>query len=184
MTATSNFLVPNGTLIVELLAFLIVLFVIGKYVLPPLNAALKERQAKVRAELAAADEARAAATAEEERRRAVLEEARERAKHIVEQANRTAEQVRTDAEVQAQQEHDRIVGSATREISLARQLAVEQAATRMGEVVLDVVERVIGREVDATAHRDLVDEGIAAVTVESGAGRGRQPSGAEAGSNV
>ena len=34
MTATSNFLVPNGTFIVVLIAFIIVLGVIGKYVLP------------------------------------------------------------------------------------------------------------------------------------------------------
>ena len=30
----------------------------------------------------------------------------------------------------------------------------------MGELVLDVVERVIGREVDAEAHRDLIDEAV------------------------
>ena len=46
--ATSNFLVPNGTLIVELIAFLIVLAVIGKYVLPPLNKAMTARQEQIR----------------------------------------------------------------------------------------------------------------------------------------
>jgi F-type H+-transporting ATPase subunit b len=38
--ATSNFLVPNGTFIVVLLAFLVVVWVIGKKVLPVLNKAL------------------------------------------------------------------------------------------------------------------------------------------------
>ena len=46
--ATSNFLVPNGTFIVVLIAFIIVLYVITKYVLPPLNAALTERQEQIR----------------------------------------------------------------------------------------------------------------------------------------
>jgi len=41
--ATSNFLIPNATLIVELVAFLVVLAFIGKYVLPYLKKALDER---------------------------------------------------------------------------------------------------------------------------------------------
>ena len=41
--ATSNFLVPNGTFIVVLIAFIIVLRVITKYVLPPLNAESAQR---------------------------------------------------------------------------------------------------------------------------------------------
>ena len=57
--ATSNFLVPNGTFIVVLLAFIIVLGVIAKFVLPVLNAALTERQEQIRGELAAADQAKA-----------------------------------------------------------------------------------------------------------------------------
>ena len=35
LIADSNFLIPNATLIVELIVFLIVLGVIRKYVLPP-----------------------------------------------------------------------------------------------------------------------------------------------------
>ena len=43
----------------------------------------------------------------------------------------------------------------------------------MGEIVVDVAERVIGREIDAGAHRDLIDEAIAAVRAESAGRRGR-----------
>jgi hypothetical protein len=57
--ATSNFLIPNATLIVELVAFLVVLAFIGKYVLPYLKKALDERAALIGSQLAAADEAKA-----------------------------------------------------------------------------------------------------------------------------
>jgi hypothetical protein len=36
--------------------------------------------------------------------------------------------------------------------------------------VLEVVERIIGREVDLNAHRDLIDEAVASVQSETGAG--------------
>ena len=69
--ATSNFLVPNGTFIVVLIAFIIVLGVITKYVLPVLNAALSERQEQIRGELEAADKAKADAEEADVERRAV-----------------------------------------------------------------------------------------------------------------
>jgi F-type H+-transporting ATPase subunit b len=166
MIATSNFLVPNGTFIVELVAFLIVLAVIARYVLPPINKALKDRQAQIQSELAAADRARAEASAADEDRRQALEEARRRAREIVEQATRTAERTRSDAAAQGQEEHDRILASATAEVSQARQRALEEATAQLGQIVMDVVERVIGREVNADDHRDLVNEAIAAVTAD------------------
>ena len=39
--AESNFLVPNGTFIAELVAFVILLWLIKKYVLPPLSKAFQ-----------------------------------------------------------------------------------------------------------------------------------------------
>ncbi len=138
--------------------------------LPPINKAMEERQEKIRASLEAADQARADAEAADDERRAVLEEARQQAREIVATANRTAEQVRTDAQARGQAEYERIVGNADIEISLARQRAVEEAAARMGEIVMEVVERVIGREINAEAHRDLIDEAVAALRADTTGG--------------
>jgi F-type H+-transporting ATPase subunit b len=180
-TATSNFLIPNATFIVELVAFLVVLAVLAKYVLPPLNKALSERAERIRSELDAADEAKADAAAADEERRSSLEDARRDAREIVAQANRTAERVVGEGQARGQAEYERIVSSGEAEVRLARQRAVEQASTRMGELVMDVVERVIGREVDAAAHRDLIDEAVAALSADEESGEaaatgiGRRP---------
>jgi F-type H+-transporting ATPase subunit b len=132
---------------------------------------MEERQEKIRASLEAADQARADAEAADDQRRTVLEEARHQAREIVAQANRTAEQVRIDAQSRAESERERIVGSAEAEIELARQRAVEEAAARMGEIVMEVVERVIGREVAvAEAHGDLIEEAVAALRADAGGG--------------
>ena len=47
---TNNFLIPNGTFIAEMIIFLIILFVIGKYVVPFVNQKLAERQEAIRLE--------------------------------------------------------------------------------------------------------------------------------------
>jgi F-type H+-transporting ATPase subunit b len=178
MITAGIFLLPNGTFFIELIVSLVLLFLIYKYVLPPINKALEERQEKIRESLEAADKARADAEAADDERRNVLEEARHQAREIVATANRTADQVRTDATARGQAEYERIVGNAEVEISLARQRAVEEAAARMGEIVMEVVERVIGREVNAEAHRDLIDEAVAALRADTAGGAAAAGAGA------
>jgi F-type H+-transporting ATPase subunit b len=159
----SNFLIPNGTLIVEIIAFLIVLAVVARYVLPPLNKALEERQQEIRRSLEAAEAAKAEADATRQQRQQILDEARQQARELVAQANATAERLRQEAVERAQQEHDRIVASAEADIALARQRAIDEVSGQVGALVLAVARQVVGREVDAEAHRALIDEAVAAL---------------------
>jgi len=176
MTTAGIFLLPNGTFIVELIIFIVLIVIIGKKIIPPINKALAERQARVRASLDAADQARADALAADDERRAVLEEARQSAREVVAQANRTAEAVRADFQTRGQAEFERIVGGAETEVALARRSAVDEAANRLGEIAMDVVQRVIGRPVNVEAHRDLIDEAVSSLhadaTGSAGAGSG------------
>src|SRR5579863_4291593 len=97
MIAESVFLLPNGTFFVELAVVAVILYLVTKYILPPLNKAIESRQAKVRAALEAADEARAAAAATDEARLVVLSDAREQAREITAAAQALADQVKADA---------------------------------------------------------------------------------------
>ncbi|MGH9044201.1 MAG: F0F1 ATP synthase subunit B [Acidimicrobiales bacterium] len=166
MIATSNFLVPNGTFIVELIAFVIVLGVVGRYALPPLNKMVEARREQIRSELEAAERARSEATAADEERQATLDEARRRAREILEAANRAAESARAEAAEKGREEHDRIIQDATAELDHARQRALDEATAQIGELVMEVVERIIAREMDTEVHRDLLDEAIAALKGE------------------
>ena len=167
MPLASNFLVPNGTFIVVLIAFILVVTVITKYVLPPLNKVLSERQEQIRGELEAADKAKADAEEADTERRAALDQARTQAREIVAAAQTTADQIVTNATAEAQGIHDRIVASADAEVVVARQAAVEEVTARVGEIVLAAAERVIGREINLADHQDLIDEAIAAVRAET-----------------
>jgi F-type H+-transporting ATPase subunit b len=170
MTTASIFLLPNGTFFVELIIFIVLVVIMGKKIIPPITAALAERQERIRGSLDAADQARADASAADDERRAVLEEARQQAREVVALANRTAEAVRVDFQTRGQAEYERIVGSAAAEVALARRHAVEEAASRLGEISLDVVERVIGRKVSATAHNDLISEAVNALRADATGG--------------
>lgn len=172
MIASNNFLIPNFTLVIEVIAFVIVLAVFARYILPPINKALKERQERMRHDMEAAERAREEAAAIEEERRATLERARQQAREIVAQGNQIADQLRDEGHVRGQEEFERLVSAAQSEIGLARQRAVSEATEHLGEMVIGVVEAIIGREVDAEAHRDLIQDAIGAVSGEGASADG------------
>jgi F-type H+-transporting ATPase subunit b len=161
--SSGNFLVPDGTFIAELIAFLIILGIIGKFVLPPLNRAMQNRQQEIQAALEAAETARNEADESRAQRQAILDEARVQAREILAQANKTAERVQVEAQTRGQLEYERLVASAGQEIVVARQRAIDEVSTQVAALVLSVARQVIGREVDAEQHRALIDEAVAAL---------------------
>lgn len=167
MIAESVFLLPNGTFVVELLVLAVIVFIATKYFIPRINAMLESRQAKIRASLEAADAARAEAAASDDERARVLHDAREQARQIVETAQTIADQVKAESGGRGQAEYERIVANAQGEIATARQRAIDEASARIGEIVFDLVAKIVGREVDQSTHQDLVREAVAALDAEA-----------------
>ena len=171
LVASENFLVPNATFIVELVAFLIVVFVLGKYVLPPLNRIMEERQAAIRQALADAEEAkRRSAEAEEEYKR-IINDARTQARTVVEEANKMAEQARSERRQQAEAEYERIVSSATADIEAQARRAQEELRQQAADLAIAVAERVIGEGIDRQAQSGLINRTIDEVAASAGAAK-------------
>jgi F-type H+-transporting ATPase subunit b len=167
MIGTSIFLLPNGTFFVELIVFAAILYIAKRYFLPVVNKMLDERQEKIRTALAAADAARAEAAAADDERANVLAQAREQARSIVAGAQETSDLLKAEAAGRAQVEYDRIVATAQSEVVAARQHAIDEASARMGEIVFDLVSKIVEREVDQSSHEDLVREAVAALNAEA-----------------
>src|ERR1700731_2239396 len=131
MSTGSIFLLPNGTWFVELAVVVIILWVVTKYALPMLNAAIEARQDKIRTALTAADEARAAAEAAGDERSRILNEARTQARDIVANAQALSDQVKAESGARGQVEYDRIVAQANAEVASARQRAIDEASAKI-----------------------------------------------------
>jgi F-type H+-transporting ATPase subunit b len=167
MIAESIFLIPNGTFIVELAVVAVLLFLVTKYILPPLNKAMENRQEQIRGALDAADKARAEAAAAGDERAKVLAAARDQAREIVAAAQATSDSVKAESGARGQAEYDRIIAAAQGEVDTARQRAIDEASAKIGEIVFDLVAKIVGREVDQNAHQDLVREAVSALNAES-----------------
>jgi len=167
MIAESIFLIPNGTFVVELAVVAVILFLVTKYILPPLNKAMESRQEQIRGALDAADQARAEAAAAGDERAKVLAAARDQAREIVAAAQATSDSVKAESGARGQAEYDRIIAAAQGEVDTARQRAIDEASAKIGEIVFDLVAKIVGREVDQNAHQDLLREAVSALNAES-----------------
>ncbi len=168
----SNFLVPNGTIIVEVGAFILTLLVLAIWVIPWVDKQIKERQDLIRTSLDDASKAKKEAEEIRRQRDQIISEAREKAREVVAQANRVADQLRVDGEQRGQAEFDRLVEAAKSEIAKDRSMAVEELSAKMGELAMSLAARVVAREMDPERHRDLIEESVAAfrASVSTGAG--------------
>ena len=167
LAATKNFLVPNLTFVFEMVAFLLVLAVLAKYVMPPLQRALDERQANIRRGIEDAEAARQRAAQADADYNATMERARTEARSMVDEANRIGEQMREEARKRGEQEAERIVAGARAEIQAEARRATEELRREISGLVVAVVERVVGAGLDTDGHRTLIDRTIAEVEAEA-----------------
>jgi F-type H+-transporting ATPase subunit b len=171
VVAASNFLVPNGAFIVELVAFLIVLFVLARYVLPRLNSAIDERQKTIRKGVEDAEKAEKRAKEAEADYRKTLDQARQEARSLVDEARQAGERIRVELRERGEAEYERIVSRAQADIDASARRAAADVRQDLAQTVIEVVRKVVGEGLDVEAHRQLIDRTIADVEREADAGR-------------
>lgn len=164
----ANFLVPNSSFVVEVIAFLLVLAVLAKYVLPRLNSAMEERQKTIQQGQEEAEKAKERAAAAETEYRQAIDKARAEARSLVEEANKAGEAIRADWRQRAEAEYERIVSRAQADIDASARRASEELRQDLSETVIVVVRKVIGEALDVEAHRQLIDRTISEVESEAG----------------
>jgi F-type H+-transporting ATPase subunit b len=144
----SNFLVPNGTFLVELAAFGLMLFILGKWVVPPINRAMTARQDAIRQQFADLDQAKQEAREAEEEFKAQIADARHEAARIREDAREQGAQIIAEMREQAQVEAGRIVEHAHSQISAERQHAVTTLRAEVGALATSLAERIVGESLE------------------------------------
>ncbi len=166
-----NPILPDvAELVYGALAFIIVFAVLAKFAFPALGKMLQERSAKIQGNLDGAEQARTTAEQELAEYRAQLAGARDESNRIIEEARRTADQMRRDLQAKAEQEAQAAVARAQEEIRAERDRVFQELREQVGVIAVDLAGRVVGESLDPSAHQRLIDEYIEQV---AGAGNGQ-----------
>lgn len=182
--AASNFLIPNGTFIVEVIAFVLILLVLAKWVIPPINKALTERQEGIRRQFEEGEEAKAQAQQAEQEFRSQIAGAREEGARIREEAREQGAAILAEMRENAQAEAQRIVDHARTQIQAEREQVVRQLRHEVGSLSVDLAGRIIGEALtDDARQRAVVDrfltelEGGNLGAAGGGRANGQEPAG-------
>lgn len=153
----------NLTLFSQALSFAILIWFTVKFVWPPLLAAIESRQKTIADGLADAERAKHDLELAAKRSADILREAKEKASEIVSHGEKRASEIVEQAKAQAKIEGDRIITGAKAEIDQEVFRAREQLRTQVSAIALAGAGKILGREIDAKAHNDLLDKLVAEI---------------------
>ncbi|MEP6633917.1 MAG: F0F1 ATP synthase subunit B [Luteimonas sp.] len=148
----------NATLIAQMIVFGILIWVTMKFIWPPLTKAMDERARRIGEGLAAADRSHKDLAQAEEKVNAALKDARTKANEIIEQAHQRALQLIDAAKQDAIAEADRQKALAEADIGAATNRAREELRLQVSALAVSGAEKLLRREIDANAHKALLDE--------------------------
>ena len=146
----------NATLFAQIVVFLVLAWVTMKFVWPPLVKALDERAATISEGLAEAERGRKSLELASERSAETIRAGKEKAAEVIADAERRAEKIIEQAKADAQVEADKVRASAKAEIEQEEARMRENLRGRLADLVVAGAEKILRREVDATAHAKLL----------------------------
>lgn len=146
----------TGTLIVQMIVFLILVGFTMKYVWPPIIKALDERAAKIAAGLSAADKAKAELAGAEAQIAKELAQTKAESGKLISDAEKRAAAIVEAAKGRAEEEGAKILAAAKadaeQQVSRARETLREQVAA----LAVKGAEQILQKEVNAGVHAELL----------------------------
>lgn len=148
----------NATLFAQMVVFLILAWFTMKFVWPPLINALDERAKKIADGLAAAEKGKTELEAAHKRVDQELASARNEGQQRIADAEKRALVVAEEIKTNAQAEAARILAQAKADAEQQVVKAREALRAEVAALAVKGAEQILKREVDQTAHAQLLDQ--------------------------
>jgi F-type H+-transporting ATPase subunit b len=146
------------TLIIQMLVFMIFVWVVMKFIWPIILGAMSEREKKIAAGLAAAEQGQKDLSEAKSRADEVIKEARTRALTIESQAQARANQIIEEARKAASLEGEKALTNAKAQISLESNRARDALRGQVVSLAVAGAKRVLEKEIDQKTHGELLDQ--------------------------
>ena len=151
----------NATLIAQMIVFLILIWFTMKFIWPPLTRAMDERAKRISEGLSAAEKARKDLADADARVAEEIKKARVEATSIIDKAHQQANQIVEKAKQDAVVEATRQKATAAADIESMTHRAREELRGQVAALAVTGAEKILKREIDANAHKALLDQLVA-----------------------
>ncbi len=155
-----DLLIPDtGLFIFQMVAFLLLLFVLGKFAWKPILAGLKEREETIEGALKSAEQAKEEMQALQADNEKLLAEARAERDSLLKEAVAAANKIKEDAKAETSKITAKMVEDAKASIENEKRAALADVKTQVAALSLDITEKVLRTQLgEKKAQETLVDE--------------------------
>ena len=164
-----NLLSPNGGLMFwTLVVFLLLLFILGKFVFPKITASVEARERALEEAIEGAKRDReeaGRALAEQQRQ---IEVARTEAQKIIVEGRQLGEKMRTDMIEETHRQQQQMLERARREIEAEKENAIAELRREAIELAIAGASKVIEKNLDDQSNRKIVENFLSSIPVSDG----------------
>jgi F-type H+-transporting ATPase subunit b len=143
-----------GLFIWNLLAFLIVFYILAKFAWKPILKSLKERETGIADALASAEKVKLEMAAMKSENEALLAKAREERTLLLKEAKETKDKIISEAKEAAKTEAAKIMTDAHASIQQQKNAALTDVKNLVGNLVIEVAEKVLRRELGQKGEQE------------------------------
>jgi F-type H+-transporting ATPase subunit b len=143
---------------IQLVAFLILFWLLKRYAFGPLFGIMEQRKALIQSQLDNAENSRKQASQQLEEQKQALQQARKEAHDIIEQARATSSKQADDIIGAAKSEATRLKDDAVRDIDSEKNKAIAALRSEVGGMSVAIASKIIEKQIDEKSQEQLVDQ--------------------------
>jgi F-type H+-transporting ATPase subunit b len=151
-------------LIAQLVNFLILLFILYKFLYKPVLNLLENRREKIEKGLKDAEKMGEELEKIKALREEEIKKAKREAQEIIERAQKTAESAGREIKLKAKKEVEKLIDVAKNQIIDEKEKMLAEIKNEASTLVVAAAERVVGKVIDVKAQQKLIDETIREVS--------------------
>jgi F-type H+-transporting ATPase subunit b len=158
----------------QVINFLLLLYLLNRFLFKPVLKLLDERESRITKGLEDAEAAARDRELAKAEREAALDEARKEAQAMVARANKIAEDSRAEILADAKEQADKVATRAREEITAEKDKAMAELRATVADLALHAAGRLVRSEMDTATQRRLVEDFLKEVTPAAGADGARK----------
>ena len=150
----------TSTIFWSLVVFVILVIVLWRFVLKPINNMIKKRQDEIRDKIDSADRQNEEASKYLEEQKANIERSREEAKRIIDEGKDTARKIREEIEARAGDKSRAMIEDALAEIRSEKERSLNEVKNEIIEIALAASEKIVSKQLSEKEHKKLIEDSL------------------------
>lgn len=150
----------TSTIFWSIVVFVILVVVLWRVVLKPINNMISKRQEEIREKIDDADRQNEEAKKYLEEQKANIDKSRAEAKKIVDEGKDAARKIREDIETKANEKSRAMIDDALAEIKNEKERSLTEVKNEIIDIALGASEKIVSKKLSEEEHKKLIEDSL------------------------